>query len=84
MSIHCYNHSTINPLEYEAKYILKTLAVKKSNLRADSSTESIKIGLENGKMLAKTVYYQEFVDNDFIVYKSANLIRNKTHVSGTL
>ena len=57
MSIHCYHYSTMNPLEYEAKYILKTLPITNPNLKSESSANSIGIGFENGKMLSKNAYY---------------------------
>ena len=39
---------------------------------------------ENGKVLLKTNYFSEYVENDFIVYSSLNLKRDRTQVSGKL
>jgi hypothetical protein len=83
MSLHNFNHSTLNPLEYEAKFMLQTLPANyTSSLIKDVSTNSL--GLENGRLLNKNNYYQEHIENDFIVYSSINLKRDRNHVVGKL
>jgi hypothetical protein len=82
MSVHCFHHSSINHLEYEAKFILKTIPTNKPTIPKVNSGSSL--GIENGKLLCKTAYYEEYMENDFIVYSSKNIFRNKTSIKGTL
>jgi hypothetical protein len=79
MTMHNFHHSTLNPLEYEAKY-MKT---DKQLMRQETSLLSLD-HVDNGKLLQKNTYFQEYYENDFLVYKSINLTRERTLVSGRL
>jgi len=83
MSMHNFQHSTFNPFEYEAKFMLRTLPTNyTSSLVKDVSTNSL--GLENGRLINKNNYFQEHIENDFIVYKSLNMKRDRNIVCGKL
>lgn len=56
MSMHNFQHSTFNPFEYEAKFMLRTLPTSyTSSLVKDVSTNSL--GLENGRLINKNNYF---------------------------
>lgn len=83
MTLHNFHHSTLQPLEYEGKFMLRTLPPNfTSSLIKDVSTNSL--GLENGRLLNKTQYFQEYIESDFIVYESQNMKRNRNYVTGKL
>lgn len=60
----------LSPLEYEAKFM--------------ANPSEHQTGLQDGTVIKQTNYFQEFVVNNFPVYKSVNLVRERTSAVGTL